>query len=167
MSEGKLNESVLEHYPDGRRESLISILQAAQDELGYISRDAVEKIGRRLNLPVTNVYGIATFYDQFRFRPAGKLHCQVCRGTACHVSGSAAVLESLKQVLKVEPGQTTRDGRYSLEVVNCIGACGLAPVVTTNGEFHASVTPDGVRNVVQQHENREKSEAHGQHGPQH
>lgn len=166
MSEGTLDESVLEHYPDGRRENLIPILQAVQDALGYVSRDAMEKIGRRLNLPVSKVYGVATFYNQFRFRPLGKVHCQVCRGTACHVKGSAAVLESLKQVLKVEPGQTTRDGRYSLEVVACIGACGLAPVITTNGEFHANVTPDSVRKIVRQHGSPEKSDSHDDQNPQ-
>lgn len=141
-------DRVLQQFPDAGRENLIPILQAVQDSRGYLSREAMTQIGRWLNLPVSKVYGVATFYNQFRFQPLGRVHCQVCRGTACHVKGSAAVLESLKQALKIEPGQTTRDGGYSLEVVACIGACGLAPVVTTNGEFHANVTADSVRKIV-------------------
>lgn len=145
-------DTILDHYPEARREHLIPILQAVQDKVGYLSREAMEYIGRRLDLPVSKVYGVATFYNQFRFQPRGKVHCQVCRGTACHVKGSAAVLEALKQQLKIEPGQTTRDGQHSLEVVACIGACGLAPVVTVNGDFHASVTPDSVRKVLKQYD---------------
>ena len=144
--------AILEHYPGGRRENLIPILQAVQERVGFLSRDAMERVGERLELPVSKVYGVATFYNQFRFQPLGQVHCQVCRGTACHVKGSAAVLETLKQKLKIEPGQTTRDGKYSLEVVACIGACGLAPVVTMNGEFHANVTADGVHKVLKQHD---------------
>jgi NADH-quinone oxidoreductase subunit E len=143
-------ETVLDHFPNARREHLIPILQAVQEQMGYLSREAMEAIGDRLRLPVSKVYGVATFYNQFRFQPLGEVHCQVCRGTACHVKGSAAVLESIKQNLKIEPGQTTRDGKYSLEVVACIGACGLAPVVAVNGEFHAGVTPDSARKILRQ-----------------
>lgn len=143
--------AILDRFPGARREHLIPILQAVQDEQGYLARAAMEQIGRRLRLPVSKVYGVATFYNQFRFQPRGRVHCQVCRGTACHVKGSAAVLEALKQQLKIEPGQTTRDGRHSLEVVACIGACGLAPVITVNGEFHASQTADSVRKVLKQY----------------
>ncbi len=144
-------EAVLDRFPEARREHLIPILQAVQDEFGYLSQASMLAIGRRLNLPVSKVYGVATFYNQFRFQPRGRVHCQVCRGTACHVKGSATVLEAIRQVLKIDPGQTSRDGQFSLEVVACIGACGLAPVVTMNGEFHASVTPDSVRKLVQQY----------------
>lgn len=147
-------DGVLDHYPDARREHLIPILQAVQDRFGFLSRESMEQIGRRLQLPVSKIYGVATFYNQFRFRPRGKVHCQVCRGTACHVKGSAAVLEAVKQQLKIEPGQTSRDGEHSLEVVACIGACGLAPVVTVNGDFHAGVTADGVRKVLKQYGTR-------------
>ena len=144
--------AVLDRFPEARREQLIPILQAVQEHLGYLSPPAMEAIGQRLQLPVSKVYGVATFYNQFRFQPLGKVHCQVCRGTACHVKGSAAVLEALRQHLKIEPGQTSRDGKHSLEVVACIGACGLAPVVTVNGDFHASVTPDSIRKVLKQYD---------------
>ena len=144
-------ETVLSEFPDARREHLIPILQRVQDRLGFLSCDSMEAIGTRLNLPVSKVYGVATFYNQFRFHPKGEVHCQVCRGTACHVKGSSTVLEALKQALKLEPGQTSRDGKYSLEVVACIGACGLAPVITLNGEFHASITPDSVRKLLKEY----------------
>lgn len=143
---------VLDRFSEARREQLIPILQAVQDYLGYLSRPAMEAIGQRLRLPVSKVYGVATFYNQFRFQPLGRVHCQVCRGTACHVKGSAAVLDALRQQLKIEPGQTTRDGGHSLEVVACLGACGLAPVVTINGDFHAGVTSDGVGKILRQYD---------------
>ncbi len=142
---------VLNTFPDARREQLIPILQAVQERYGYLSRKAMVDVGRWLKLPVSKVYGVATFYNQFRFQPKGKVHCQVCRGTACHVKGSAAVLDALRHALKIEPGQTTRDGKFSIEVVACIGACGLAPVVAINGEFHAGVTPDKIRKIIRQY----------------
>ncbi len=144
--------ALLDRFPGARREDLIPILQAVQEHYGYLSRPAMLEIGRRLNLPVSKVYGVATFYNQFRFQPLGKVHCQVCRGTACHVKGSAAVLDALRQHLKIDPGQTTRDGRYSLEVVACLGACGLAPVVAINGEFHAGVAPDAVQKLLRRYD---------------
>ncbi len=154
-------QSVLDTYPNARREHLIPILQAVQERFGYLSRESMVEVGRRLNLPVSKVYGVATFYNQFRFQPKGQVHCQVCRGTACHVKGSAAVLEALKQTLQVEPGQTTRDGKFSIEVVACIGACGLAPVVAINGEFHAGVTPDKIRKIIKQYNNELSKDGNG------
>jgi len=144
-------EAIFAKHPRPKREHLIPILQEVQERFGFLSQDAMIEVGRRLNLPVSKVYGVATFYNQFRFQPNGKVHCQVCRGTACHVKGSAAVLEAMKQMLKIEPGQTTRDGMFSLEVVACIGACGLAPVVAINGEFHAAMTPEKIRKVLNQY----------------
>jgi NADH-quinone oxidoreductase E subunit len=141
-------DGVLQRYPNASRDALIPILQAVQQEQGYLSRDAVVQIGRHLRLPASKIYGVATFYNQFRFQPQGRNHVQVCRGTACHVKGSAAILEAVKRDLKVEPGQTTRDGEFSLEVVACIGACGLAPVICINGDFHAGVTTKSVGNIL-------------------
>jgi NADH-quinone oxidoreductase subunit E len=91
---------------------------------------------------------VATFYNQFRFQPLGRYHIQVCRGTACHVKKSAQTLTALQRTLNLKPGQTTRDGLFSLEVVACLGACGLAPLVAVNGEFHAGATPDVVNRLV-------------------
>jgi NADH-quinone oxidoreductase E subunit len=142
-------QPILKKYPNAKRDALITILQEVQDAQGYVSESAVVAIGRHLQLPASKVYGVATFYNQFRFHPTGRYHVQVCRGTACHVKGSLSVLETVKKELKVEPGQTTRDRLFSLEVVACLGACGLSPVVCVNGEFHARMTPARVRKLIE------------------
>ena len=105
---------------------------------------------------------MATFYNQFRFQPQGKFHVQVCRGTACHVKGSASLLEAVKRELKVEPGQTTRDGLFSLEVVACIGACGLAPVICVNGEFHAGVSNQKLPRILDSYRRKADSDDDGE-----
>jgi NADH-quinone oxidoreductase E subunit len=147
MSENGI-AAVLAAHEGAGRDALIPILQEVQEAEGYLSREAVVAIAKGLGLPASKVYGVATFYNQFRFQPQGRNHVQVCRGTACHVKGSAAILSALKLALGVEPGQTSRDGDFSLEVVACIGACGLAPVICVNGEFHARVTPDIVAKII-------------------
>jgi NADH-quinone oxidoreductase subunit E len=139
---------VLERHPGAGRDSLIPILQEVQEAEGFLSREAVVRIGRHLGLPASKIYGVATFYNQFRFQPLGRNHIQLCRGTACHVKGSAALLEAVKRELKIDAGQTTRDGQFSLEVVACIGACGLAPVICINGEFHAKCTPKKLARLI-------------------
>lgn len=141
-------DSILAQYPLAQRESLIPLLQEVQEQLGYLSRPAIVRIGQHLELPTSKIYGVATFFNQFRFQPQGRFHVQVCRGTACHVKGSAAVLEALKRELKIDAGQTSRDQLFSLEVVACIGACGLAPVICINDVFHASVTPQSVIKIL-------------------
>jgi NADH-quinone oxidoreductase E subunit len=153
-------QTVLEKHPNAKRESLIAILQEVQDVEGYLSHEAICRIGEHLKLPSAKVFGVATFYNQFRFVKPGVFKIQLCRGTACHVKGSLKVLEAVKNELKIEPGQTTKDGLFSLEVVACIGACGLAPVVAINGEFHASVTPEAVKKILNSY--REKAVQNGQ-----
>jgi len=143
-------ESVLKKHPGAGRDALIPILQEVQEDEGYISREAVAAIGRHLNLPTAKIYGVATFYNQFRFEPRGKYHFTVCRGTACHVKGSNLVLETAKKELNLQPGQTSRDRLFSLEVVACIGACGLSPVMNLNGEFYAKVTPQKLIKIIQE-----------------
>jgi NADH-quinone oxidoreductase subunit E len=130
-------DPIVSRYPAGRRDALIPLLQDVQQAHGYLSRDAVVRIGRHLRLPASKVYGVATFYNQFRFQPLGRYHLQLCRGTACHVKGSNQTLNAIQRTLQIKPGQTTRDGLFSLEVVACLGACGLAPLMAVNGEFHA------------------------------
>ena len=124
------------------------MLQDIQDKEGFLSRDSVVAVAEHLKLPSSKVYGVATFYNQFRFHPLGKYHIEVCRGTACHVKGSAEVLEELKRILKIDSGQTTRDGLFSLEVVACVGACGLAPVIAINGEFFARLDAKKTGKVI-------------------
>jgi NADH-quinone oxidoreductase subunit E len=141
-------EPIVSKYPAGRREALIPLLQDVQAAQGYLSRDAVVRIGRHLRLPASKVYGVATFYNQFRFQPLGRYHIQMCRGTACHVKGSRQTLNALQRTLQITPGQTTRDGLFSLEVVACLGACGLAPLMAVNGEFHAGATSERATKIV-------------------
>ena len=141
-------EPILKKYPGAGRDALIPILQAVQEAHGYLSTSAIEQIGRHLGLPASKIYGVATFYNQFRFNAPGRNHVQVCRGTACHVKGSAKVLDAIMKALGAAPGETTRDGEFSLEVVACIGACGLAPVIVVNGEFHAGVAPEQVKGIL-------------------
>lgn len=151
---GRTLEEILANHPGAKRDALIPILQEVQEAYGYLSRDAIRRIADHLKLPDSKIYGVATFYNQFRFEPKGRYHVQVCRGTACHVKGSAAVLDALKQELAVDAGQTTRDRLFSLEVVACIGACGLAPVISINGEFYAGVTTKRVREIIEEYRER-------------
>ncbi len=152
-------QSILEKHPGARRDSLIPILQEVQEKDGYLSREAIVRVGAHLGLPASKIFGVATFYNQFRFQPQGRFHIQVCRGTACHVKGSARVLEAFEQALEVVPGQTTRDGMFSLEVVACMGACGLAPVINVDGEFFAGVAPDEVKNILDTYRRKAADEA--------
>jgi NADH-quinone oxidoreductase E subunit len=141
-------DPIVSKYPAGRRDALIPLLQDVQEAHGYLSRDAVVRVGRHLRLPASKVYGVATFYNQFRFQPLGRYHLQICRGTACHVKGSNQSLSAIQRTLQIKPGQTTRDGLFSLEVVACLGACGLAPLLAVNGEFHAGVTSERVTKIL-------------------
>ena len=141
-------EAVLAQHPNATRDSLIPILQEIQEELGYLPPEAMKATGSHLGLPASKVYGVATFYNQFRFQPKGEHHFMICRGTACHVKGSDKVLDNSEKLLNLEAGQTSRDKQFSLEVVACIGACGLAPVVNVNGEFHAKMTPVRLAKLV-------------------
>ena len=140
--------AILEHYPNAERDSLIPILQEIQGKQGYLSREAVVTVGEYLHLPASKIYGVATFYNQFRFSAQGKYHIQICRGTACHVKGSAAILDALVRELKIQPGETSRDGLFSLEIVACIGACGLAPVMNIDGNFHAKLTTQKIPEII-------------------
>jgi NADH-quinone oxidoreductase E subunit len=149
---------ILEAFGAAKRDSLIPILQKAQEVHGYLSEEAIAEIGRHLKLPASKVYGVATFYNQFRFTPKGRFHIMLCRGTACHVKGSLKLLDAVTRTLKLQPGQTTRDGMFSLEVVACMGACGLAPAMSVNGEMYAKVTPKKVGKIIDECRNQEQAD---------
>ncbi|MEW6750996.1 MAG: NAD(P)H-dependent oxidoreductase subunit E [Candidatus Latescibacterota bacterium] len=157
-SDGERFGAILQRHQEAGRDHLIPLLQEVQEAEGYVSREAVIAIGRHLRLPASKIYGVATFYNQFRFHPRGKYHCTVCRGTACHVKGSAKVLDMVVRLLGIAPGETSRDRVFSLEVVACMGACGLSPVINVNGEFHAKVTPARVAGIITRC--REKESVH-------
>ncbi|MFA6003907.1 MAG: NADH-quinone oxidoreductase subunit NuoE [Elusimicrobiota bacterium] len=150
-------DRIVAKYPNAARSALIPMLQDVQANVGYVSREAMQRIARHLGLSTVKVFGVASFYNQFRFQAPGRFVIQVCRGTACHVKGSLRLLQNLQRELKVLPGQTTRDGVFTLEVVACIGACGLAPVICVNGEFHAGVTPEKLPKILAQY--RKQAEA--------
>ena len=151
---------ILRKYPSNKKENLIPILQEVQEMQGYLSREAVITISKHLKLPATKIYGVATFYNQFRFQPKGKYHFMLCRGTACHVKGSSRVLDMAQKVLKLKPGQTSRDRLFSLEIVACMGACGLSPVMNLNGEFYAKVTPQKLVQIIQECRETESKNGH-------
>ncbi len=139
-------DEILKKHPSAKRDALIPLLQEVQETVGYLSRDAVIQIGKHLSLPASKIYGVATFYNQFRFQATGKFHVQVCRGTACHVKGSASVLEAVKRHLGLNPGQTARDGVSAWR--SWRAWVRLAPVISVNGEFYAGMTPDSVKEIL-------------------
>jgi NADH:ubiquinone oxidoreductase subunit E len=152
-------DAILDRYEGRKRDALIPLLQDLQEANGFLTREILVRCGRRLGIPVSKIYGVASFYNQFRFRQPGLYQVQVCRGTACHVKGSFSVLEAVRRELKIEPGETTRDGLFSLEVVACVGACGLAPVICINGEFYAGVAPDSISEIFASLRRKAQSDA--------
>lgn len=122
------------------KDNLIQILNEVQDKFGYIPELAQNKISEFLKIPMAEIYGVITFYSRFTLEPKGKYTISVCLGTACYVKGSQKILDRLKERLKIEPGQTTEDGKISLDTTRCVGACGLAPVFTVNGEVYGKAT---------------------------
>lgn len=121
---------------EGEPHDLIPMLQRIQRELGYLPEKALLGVAEITRVPPAKVFGVATFYAQFRLKPVGKYIVKVCRGTACHVNGSAPILESLKAYLQIEAGETTEDGLFTLETVACFGSCALAPVVVINDSVY-------------------------------
>jgi NADH-quinone oxidoreductase subunit E len=127
---------------------LIPLLQEVQKRLGYLPKDAMQEIAHFLRIPDVEVYGVATFYNQFRFVPLGKHHFRVCMGTACHLRGGKLILEAMERELDVKMGETSQDGNFSLERVACIGCCSLAPVMVAEDDIHPRMTPFKVEEVL-------------------
>ncbi len=133
-------DEIIAAHGDLSREQLIPLLQAIQQAEGFVSQEAMSRLGEALGTPVSRVYGVATFYNQFRFAPLGEHVIEVCRGTACHVEESLALAQHLKRRLKLRADGASADGRYSVITVACLGACSIAPVVKLDGEFHGHLT---------------------------
>ena len=123
------------------KKNLISLLQEVQTKLGYLPKKTMQEIADFLEMPEVEVWGVATFYNQFRFVPLGKYHTMVCMGTACHLVGGRLIVEALERELDIKVGKTTEDGNFSLERVACIGCCMLAPVVVIGDQIHPKMTP--------------------------
>jgi NADP-reducing hydrogenase subunit HndA len=128
--------------------SLVQALQAAQEIYGYLPQEVLQVIASELGISTESVYSVATFYSQFNFNPKGKYAISVCLGTACYVKGSGEIYDKIKQTLGVEDGGTTPDGKFSLDACRCMGACGLAPVLSINEEVHGKVTPDQIAGIL-------------------
>lgn len=142
----RLNE-ILSSY-QGKKEELIPVLQQAQQAFGYLPEPIMKKIAKFLQLPESTVFGVSTFYAQFKLVPSGRNIIRVCRGTACHVRGSAQILGEIEKQLGISAGETTPDLEYSLETIACFGSCALAPVVVTNGKVHGRMTTPKARDVL-------------------
>ena len=141
-------ESVLDEY--GRAEgNLITILQEAQELYGYLPRFAIEHIAQELKLKTAKVYGVATFYTQFRFEPIGKYLIMLCKGTACHVNGAKTIEEAVCDELGISDGETTQDRLFTLNNVACVGCCSLSPVMMINGEAYGLLTDAKAREILQ------------------
>lgn len=132
--------ALLEELP-GKEGALIPLLQGVQSVLGYISQDAVEAIGEALGISESEVYGVATFYSEFRLFEPGEHQIKVCLGTSCYLKGGRELLERISRSLCVQPGHTTQDGRFSLETVACLGCCSRSPVIAVDGTVYGNLTP--------------------------
>jgi NADH:ubiquinone oxidoreductase subunit E len=142
-------DEIIKRNINVHRDSLLPLLQEIQNELGYLSDESINRIGQLTGMPTSKIYGVATFYDQFRFNPKGRFHIRVCHGTACHVNESMNIIRELERILKIKQGQTTRDGMYSLEVVNCMGACAVAPVMNINGKYVPAAEVHKIKDIVE------------------
>jgi NADH-quinone oxidoreductase subunit E len=130
------------------KSAIIAVLQDIQEALNYLPKEALKTAAKALNMPLSRVYEVATFYTAFSLKPRGEHVVKICMGTACHVRGASAIQDKLERTLGIKPGQTTTDMKYSLETVNCVGACALGPVVVINTEYHGQVTMAKVDKII-------------------
>ncbi|MBQ5398166.1 MAG: NAD(P)H-dependent oxidoreductase subunit E [Ruminococcus sp.] len=144
--EAKLKESIAKHADDPG--AVMPVLQEAQDIYGYLPIEVQKMVADGLNVPLEEVYGVSTFYSQFALSPKGKYHISVCLGTACYVKGSGDILNKLSEILGIGAEECTPDGKFSLTACRCIGACGLAPVLTVNDDVYGRLTVDDVQGII-------------------
>jgi len=142
----KLDE-ITSHY-SGKRDELIPILQEAQEQFGYLPLEVMLEIGKFLRVPESAVFGVSTFYAQFKFVPTGRRKVRLCRGTACHVRGAPRILDEVEKHLGIKPGETTDDLEYSLETIACFGSCALAPVIVVDNNVHGRMTRKKVAQIL-------------------
>ena len=152
----KLDE-IIAKYKDTQG-ALIPVLHEAQEIYGYLPLEVQRDIAEKLEIPLAEVYGVVSFYTQFSINPKGKYQINVCMGTACYVKGANDILDKFKTRLSIDVGESTEDGRYSLDACRCIGACGLAPVVTINDEVFGKLVPDDVDGIIDRFDKLEEVE---------
>ncbi len=143
-------KEILEKYPK-EKDQLIMVLNEVQEKYGYIPKQAQMVISEHLNIPMAEIYGVVTFYSRFTLAPKGKYNVSICLGTACYVKGSQKLLDRAKEKLGIEPGQVTPDGKFSIDEVRCVGACGLAPVFMVNDEVYGNATVKEFDAVIDQY----------------
>lgn len=143
----KLDE-ILEHYKETKG-ALIPVLQEAQSVYGYLPKEVIVHIAKKMAVAVSQIYGVVTFYSQFHLSPRGKNIIRVCQGTACHVRGAKGILNAIEEKLNIRAGQTTPDLSFTLETVACIGACGLAPVLMVNDDTHGRLTTSAIADIIE------------------
>lgn len=150
-------DEILRGY-HGSEGALIPVLQEAQKIYGYLPEEVLRRIGRKLGIPMSKIFGVVTFYAQFYFHPRGRHIIKSCQGTACHVRGAEGVLESISRKLKVNVGETTEDLQFSLDTVACLGTCFLAPVIMIDEDYYGKLTPKKTGDVMKRYSSREKKE---------
>ena len=148
--EAKLREVIAAHK--GQKGALMPVLQGAQEIYGYLPIEVQKMISDGLDIPLEEIYGVATFYSQFTLNPKGQYKISVCLGTACYVKGSGKILEELSKELGIEAEECTEDGKFSLTACRCIGACGLAPVITINDDVYGRLVPEDVKGILAKYE---------------
>jgi NADH:ubiquinone oxidoreductase subunit E len=147
MTDQERLEAIMSRY-EGAPEDLIPVLQDIQDEFNYLPKDELKIVAGRLNIPLTRVYSVATFYKAFSLEPRGVHHVKVCRGTTCHLHGGTRLQEGVSRRLGIQPGQTTKDGQFSLEGVKCMGKCGAAPVLAVDEDYLGEVGVDTLTKII-------------------
>ena len=147
----KLDAVIAECKDD--KSQLMHVMQEAQGIYGYLPREVQVMIAEGMDIPLEKIYGVATFYAQFSLSPKGEYDISVCLGTACYVKGAQPIIDKISEILGIEPGECTADGKFSLEECRCIGACGLAPVFTNNGEVYGKITADDVPGILAKYMN--------------
>jgi NADH-quinone oxidoreductase subunit E len=144
--EAKTKEIIKKYNRD--KSSLIAVLQDIQEQYNYLPKDALATVNEEMEIPASRIYEVATFYGSFSLTPRGEHVVRLCMGTACHVRGAAGILDKLERTLGIKPGQTTSDKKFTLETVNCVGACALGPVMVIDGEYHGQVNMAKVDKVI-------------------
>lgn len=157
----KVQEIVQRH--ECKREHIIAILLECQDEFRYLPREVLEEIAADIDTPLTSVLSVATFFRAFSLKPVGRHQVHVCMGTACNISGGPRLLEALERELKVKRGDTTPDLQFSLDTVNCVGCCGLAPVITIGQDVHGKIKQSQIPRIVKKYRTKEASDAQTVH----
>jgi NADH-quinone oxidoreductase subunit E len=145
----KKARKIVDRYPEGDHTGLIHALQDLQAGFGYIPCEAAKLVCERLHVPISKAFSAATFYKAFSLEPKGDVVIRVCTGTACHIRGAQTIVDEICTKLGVAPGRTTKDRKFTVETVNCVGACAMAPVVSFNGEYHGNVQPGAVTRKIQ------------------